>query len=130
MNLINELLKRQRNQRPNCQYLLDHRKMKRILKNVYFCFIDCAKAFDCVDHNKLWKILKKIGIPDYLTPKKPVYRSRSNSYKWTWKHELVPNWERTGVYCTHEYIMPNAGLDEAQAGNKIARRNINNLRCI
>ena len=46
--------------------LLDHRKSKRVQKNIYFCFIDYAKAFDCVDHNKLWKILKEMGIPDHL----------------------------------------------------------------
>ena len=64
----------QRNQRSNNQYLLDMdktkeflKKKKKILKNIYFCFIDYAKTFDCVDHNKLWKILRKIGIPDHLT---------------------------------------------------------------
>ena len=47
---------------------LDHRKSKRIPENnIYFCFIDYAKAFDCVDHNKLWKILKEMRIPDHLT---------------------------------------------------------------
>ena len=45
--------KRQRNQRSNCQHLLDHGKAREFQKNIYFCFIDCAKAFDCVDHNKL-----------------------------------------------------------------------------
>ena len=48
-------------QRSNCQQPLDHRKSKRVQKNIYFCFIDYTKAFDCVDHNKLWKILKEIG---------------------------------------------------------------------
>ena len=42
-------------------------KKQRVPENIYFCFIDYAKAFDCVDHNKLWKILKEMGIPDYLT---------------------------------------------------------------
>ena len=53
----------------NCQHLLDHRKTKEILKKkkIYFCSIDYVKAFDCVDHNKLWKILKEMGIPDHLT---------------------------------------------------------------
>ena len=52
----------------NCQHLLDHRKNKRIpKKNMYFCFIDFAKAFNCVDHKKLWKILKAVGIPGHLT---------------------------------------------------------------
>ena len=62
--------KRQRNQRSNCQHLLEkHWKNKRVpeKKNIYFCFNDYAKAFDCVDHNKLWKILKEMGIPDHLT---------------------------------------------------------------
>ena len=52
----------------DCQHPLDHRKSKRVPeKNIYFCFIDYAKAFDCVDQNKLWKILKEMGIPDHLT---------------------------------------------------------------
>ena len=63
-----------------CQYLLDHQKSKMFQKNIY-CFIDYAKAFDCVDQNKLWKILKEMGVPDrppYLPPEKSVGRSRSN----------------------------------------------------
>ena len=58
---------RQRNQRSNCQHALDHGKSKRVPKNIYFFFIDYAKAFDFVDHHKLWKILKEMGIPDQLT---------------------------------------------------------------
>ena len=50
----------------NCQHPLDYRKSKRVKKKNYFCFIDYTKAFDCVDHNKWWKILKEMGIPDYL----------------------------------------------------------------
>ena len=53
--------------RTNCQHPLDHRKAREFQKNIYFCFIDYAKAFDCVAHNKLWKILKELGIPDHLT---------------------------------------------------------------
>ena len=71
----------QKSERSNCQYPLDHRKSKRIPeKKIYFCFIDYAKAFDCVDHNKLWKNLKEMGIPDhlYMPLKKPVCRSGSN----------------------------------------------------
>ena len=63
---LNWIQKRHRNQRSNCQHLLDHRKRKSH-KNIYFCFIDYAKAFDRVDYNKLWKILKEMGIPDHLT---------------------------------------------------------------
>ena len=57
-------------------------KKQESSKNIYFCFIDNAKAFDCVDHNKLWKILKEMGIPDHLTclyAEKPIWRSGSNS---------------------------------------------------
>ena len=55
------------------------RKARKSQKNIYFCFIDCAKAFDCVDHNKLWKILKEMGIPPDLPLEKPTCRSGSNS---------------------------------------------------
>jgi len=51
----------------NCHDSLDLKKARKFQKNIYFCFIDYPKAFDCVDHNKLWKILKEMGIPDYLT---------------------------------------------------------------
>ena len=76
--------KRQRNQKSNCQNPLDHRKSKRFQKNIYFCLIDYAKGFDCVDHSKLWNILKEMGIncinwPPYLPPEKSVCKSRSNS---------------------------------------------------
>ena len=55
-------------QRSNCQHLLDHRKSKRVPeKNIYFCFTDYAKGFDCVNHTKLWKILQEMGIPDHLS---------------------------------------------------------------
>ena len=55
------------------------KKAREFQKNIYFCFIDYAKAFDCVDHNKLWKILKEMGIPDYLPLEKLICRSGSNS---------------------------------------------------
>ena len=54
-------------------------KAREFQKNIYFCFIDYAKTFDCVDHNKLWKILKETGIPDHLDLPLSVCRSRSNS---------------------------------------------------
>ena len=89
--------KGKRNQRSKCQHPLDHRKSKGIPKNIYFCFIYYAKAFDCVDHNKLWKILKEMEIPDHLTcpPVKPVCRTRRNSQNWTRNNGLVQNWERS-----------------------------------
>ena len=68
-----------RDQIANIRWIIE--KAREFQKNIYFCFIDYAKAFDCVDQKKLWKILKKDGntIPPYLTPEKPVFWSRSNS---------------------------------------------------
>ena len=114
-------------------------KAKEFQKNIYSCFIDCMKAFDCVDHNKMWEILQGMGISDhYLPPKKsPVCRSRSNNENWTWnKTDSKPGKEYAKAVNCHpayfnvyvEYIMWNAMLDETQAGIKIAERNINNLR--
>ena len=65
-----------RDQNANIYCIIE--KARAFQKNVYFYFIDYAKSFDCVDHNKLWKILKEMGI-SYLPPEKPVCRSRSNS---------------------------------------------------
>ena len=61
------LLEKAEEQRSNCQHPLDHRKTKDFQENIYFCFIDYAKVFDCMNHNKLWKTLKEMGIPDHLT---------------------------------------------------------------
>ena len=114
-------------------------KKQEFQKNIYFCFLDYAKAFDCVDHNKLWKILKEMGIPDHLTwLLRNLYACQEATVRTG--HETT-DWFQIGkgVYqacilslCLFnlyvEYIMRNAGLEEAQAGIKIARRNINNLR--
>ena len=108
-------------------------------KNIYFCFIDNAKAFDCVDPNKLWKILKEMGIPDHLTCLlKNLYAGQEATVR---TGHGTTDWFRIGkgihqgcilspslFNLNVEYIMRNAGLDEAQAGINIARRNINNLR--
>ena len=108
-------------------------------KNIYFCFIVYAKALDCVDHNKLWKILKEMGIADQLTcllrnlyaGQKVKVRTGHGTTDWF----QIGKGERQGCILSPclfnlyaEYIMRNAVLDEAQAGIKIARRNINNLR--
>ena len=68
-----------RDQIANIRWIIE--KAREFQKNTYFCFTDYTKAFDCVDHNKLWKILQEMGItrPPYLLPEKSVYRSRSNS---------------------------------------------------
>ena len=114
-------------------------KVREFQKNIYFCFIDYAKAFDCVDHNKLWKILKEMGIPDHLTCLlRNLYAGQEATVRT--EHGTTDGFQiRQGVCqccisspCLFnfyaEHIMRNAGLDEAQAGIKIAGRNINNLR--
>ena len=114
-------------------------KKQEFQKNVYFCFIDYAKAFDCVDHKKLWKILKEMGFPDHLTCLlRNLYASQEATVR---TGHGTTDWLQIGkgicqgcilspclfqLYA--ESIMRNARLDEAQAGIKIARRNINNLR--
>ena len=114
-------------------------KAREFQKNIYFYFIDYAKAFDCVDHNKLWKILKEMGIPDHLTCLLiNLYAGQEATVR---MGHGTTDWFQIGIgvcqgcilssclfnFCA-EYIMQNAGLDEAQAGIKIARRNINNLK--
>ena len=75
-------------------------KAKAFQKNIYCCFINYTKAFDYVDHNKLWKILRDGNTrPPYLLPEKPVCRSRSNSSNWTWNNKLVPNWKGVHQGC-------------------------------
>ena len=106
--------------------------------SIYFCFIDYAKAFDFVDHNKLWKILK-MGIPDHLTcllsnlyaGQETTVRTAHGTTDWFQiRKEVCQGCILSpclfNLYV--EYIMRNAGLEEAQTGIKIAGRNINNLR--
>ena len=108
-------------------------------KNIYFCFIDCTKAFDSVDHNKLWKILKQMEIPDHLTcllrnlyaGQEATIRTEHETTDWFQIDEEVHQGYVLPpcLFNLHaEYIMRDTRLDEAQAGIKIARRNINNLR--
>ena len=113
-------------------------KKQEFQKNIYFCFIDYAKALD-VDHNKVWKILKEMGIPDHLTCLlRNLYAGQEATVRTGFR---TTGWFQIGkgvcqgcilspclfnLYA--EYIMRNAGMDEAQAGIKISRRNINNLR--
>ena len=106
---------------------------------MYFCFIDYAKAFDCVDHNKLWKILKEKGTPDHLTcllrnlyaGQEATVRTGQGTTDWfqigkgVHQNCVLSPW-LFNFYA--EYIMQNARLGETQTGIKIPRRNINNLR--
>ena len=106
-------------------------KAREFQKNVYFCFIDYAKAFDCVDHNKMWKILQEMGIPDHLTCLlRNLYAGQEATVRTghgtTVRQGCILSPCLFHLYA--EYIKRNAGLEEAQAGIKIAGRNINNLR--
>ena len=115
------------------------KKQESSRNNIYFCFPDYAKAFHCVDHNKLWKILKEMGIPDHLTCLlRNLYAGQEATVR-TGHGTIIWFQIRKGVHqgcisspCLFnlyaEYIMRNPGLEEAQAGIKIFRRNINNLR--
>ena len=110
-----------------------------VQKNIYFCFIDYAKAFNCVDHNKLWKILKEMGIPDHLTcllrnlcaGQEARVRTGYETTDWFQIGKGVHQGCILSPYLFNlyaEYIMRNVRLDETQAGIKIAGRNSNNLR--
>ena len=126
-----------RDQIANIRWMI--KKAREFQKNIYFCFTDYAKAFDCVDHNKLWKILKQMGIPDHLTCLlRNLYAGQEATVR---AGHGTTDWFQIGkgvcqgcilspclFNLNAEYIMRNPGLDEAQAGIKNARRNINNLR--
>ena len=114
-------------------------KAREFQKNIYFCFIDYAKAFDYVDHNKLWTILKEMGVPEHLTcPLRKLYAGQEATVR---TGRGTTDWFQIGKGVRQGYIlspclfnfyaeciMRDAGLEEAQTGIKIARRSINNLR--
>ena len=110
------------------------KKAREFQENIYFCFIDYAKALDCMDHNELWKILKEMAMPEHLTCLlRNLYAGQEATVRTGHgKTDWFQIWKRVLQGCIFnfyaEYIIWNAGLDEVQAGIKIARRNINNLR--
>ena len=126
-----------RDQIANMWWIIE--KARKFQKNIYFCFNDYAKDFDCVDHNKLWKILKEMGILDHLTCLlRNLYAVQEATVR---TGQGTTDWFQIGKGLHQgyilspclfnfyaEYIMRNAGLEESQAGTKIAGRNINNLR--
>ena len=116
-----------------------HEKAREFQKNIYFCLIDYTKAFECVNHNKPWKIFQEMGIPDHLTcllrnlyaGQEVTVRTRHG----TLDCFQIGNRVHQGCILSPclfnlyaEYIMRNSGLDETQTGIKISMRNINNLR--
>ena len=126
-----------RDQIANIRWII--KKAREFQKNSDFCFIDYAKAFDYVNHNKLWKILKEMGIPDHLTCLlRNLYAGQEATVR---TGHGTTDWFQVGkgvcqgcilspcLFNSYaEYIMRNAGLEEAQVGIMIAGRNINNLR--
>ena len=135
--LVLEKAEKTRDQIANIHWIME--KAREFQKNIYFCFIDYAKAFDCVDQNKLWKILKEMAIPDHLTcllrnlyaAQEATVRTRHGTTDWF----QIANVVRQGCMLSPclfnlyvEYIMRNAGLEETQAGIKVAGKNINYLR--
>ena len=125
-----------RDQMANIQGII--KKVREFQKSIYFCFIDYAKAFDCVDHNKLWKILKEMGISDHLTCLlRNLYAGQETTVRTgqgtTDQFQIGKDYQGClfsfsmfNLYS--EYVMQNARLDEAKAVIPIAGRNINNLR--
>ena len=125
-----------RDQIANMRWIIE--KAREFQKNIHFCFIDYVKASDSVDHNKLWKILKEMGIPDPLTCLlKNLYAGEEATVRTGYG---TTDWFQIGkgvhqccilspclLNLYAENIMRNAGLEEAQVGIKIARRNMNNL---
>ena len=126
-----------RDQIANIRWIIE--KAREFQKNIYFCFIDYTKAFDCVDHNKLWKNFQEMGIPDHLTcllrnlyaGQEAIVRPEHGTM------DCFQIWKGVHQGCIlssclfnldAEYIMQNARLDEAQAGIKIAGRYINSFR--
>ena len=121
-----------RDQIANIHWIIE--KAREFQKNIYFCFMDYAKAFDSVGHNKLWKILKEMGIPDHLTCLlRNLYASQEATVR---AGHGTTDWFQIGKEVRQgcllspclfnlyaEYIMRNAGLEETQAGIKIAGRN-------
>ena len=129
--------RRTRDQIANICWIIQ--KAREFQKNIYFCFIDYAKVFDCVDHNKLWKILKEMGIPDRLTCLlRNLYAGQEATVR---TGHGTTDWFQIGkgihqgcallpclLNLHAEYIMRNAGLEEATDGITIAGRHINRLR--
>ena len=126
--------KETRDQIANIRWII--KKAREFQKNIYFCFIDYAKAFDCVDHNEFWKILKEMGIPGHLicllrnlyAGQEATVRTGHGTTDWFQIGKSTSRLSPCLFNLYAEHIMTNTGLDEAKTGIKIVGRNINNLR--
>ena len=119
---------------------MEKARERELHKKSYFCFNEYTKALDCVDHNKLWKILQEMGIPDQHTCllknlhtcQEVTLRTRHGTTDWFKIGKGVQQGSILSPYlfnfCVKKYIMRNARLDESQAGIEIVRRNVNNLK--
>ena len=128
---------RTRDQIANIHWII--KRARELQKNIYFCFTDYAKAYDFVDHNKLWKILQEMGIPNHLICLlRHLYAGQATTVR---TEQETMDWFKIGKGVQQgcilspclfnfyaEYIMRNAKLDESQAGIKTAKRNINSFR--
>ena len=128
-----------RDQIANIRWIIE--KARECQKNIYFCFIDYAKAFDCADHSKLWKILKEMGIPDHLTcllrnlyaGQEATVRTGHGTADWLQIGKRVHQGCLLSPCLFNfyaEYIMRNAGLEETQAGIQIAGRMTSDMQMI
>ena len=125
-----------RDQNANICWIIE--KAREFQKNIYFCIIDYAKAFSCVDHNKLWEIFPEMGIPDHLTcllrnlyaGQEAIVKTGDRKTDWFQIEKgICQGYILSPCLCNFtEYIMRNAGLDEAQTEIRIVGRNTNNLR--
>ena len=129
--------RRTRDQIANIHWIME--KVRELQKNIYFCFTDYAKAFDCVDQNKLWKILQEMGIPDHLTRLlRNLYAGQEATVRTghgtTYWFQIGKGVHQGCILSPclfnlyEEYIMRNTALQKSQTVIKIARRNINNFR--
>ena len=137
--LDSEKAEEPRDQIANICWIIE--KAREFQRDIYFCFIDYTKAFNCVDHNKLWEILQEMGTPDHLTcllrnlyiGQEATVGTRCGTTDWFQigrgvKQDCILSPCLFNLYA--DYIMRDAGLDEAQAGITIAGRNIKNLRYV
>ena len=134
LEIVKLVLEKAEDQRSNCQHHWITEKAREFQKNIYLCFIDYTKAFDCVNHNKLWKILKEIGIPDHPTcllrtlyaGQEATVRNRHGTIDWfqIWKRYVKAVYCHPGysTYMMLKYIIRNTRLDEHKLKSRLLEK--------